>query len=225
MKIQEVYNIDYFEKIISMNLKNSDVIKKIAKDLFDYENYRIDCWAYAGDILWCRDYYGTYYKIPELIEYCCVRCIEQVQGEEWLKWISNLYLQLLMIHPFENGNGRIIYSFIGYLIYKYHHKYLRILLLKNEDRLHEDFRKCEHQAYANVVAMCESLKSRGIIRYDNRMNVKNNSIGYYNYSSLKIIFEHMYEEKCIVPLERFFINKIQNICVSMIVYLGGDNAD
>lgn len=208
-----------------MDMKNSDVIEKIANDLFGYEGYRIDCWAYAGDILWCRDYYGACYKIPELVEYCCMRCIEQIQGQEWPKWVSNLYLQLLMIHPFENGNGRIIYSFIGYLIYKYHQKYLKILLLKNEDRLHEDFRKYEHQAYANVVAMCDSLKSREIIRFDKRMNAINNSIGYYNYSSLKIIFKNMYEQKCTVPLEKFFINQIQNTCVSMIVYLGGEDAD
>lgn len=225
MKIQEVYNTNYFKKIISMDMKNSDVIEKIANDLFGYEGYRIDCWAYAGDILWCRDYYGACYKIPELVEYCCMRCIEQIQGQEWPKWVSNLYLQLLMIHPFENGNGRIIYSFIGYLIYKYHQKYLKILLLKNEDRLHEDFRKYEHQAYANVVAMCDSLKSREIIRFDKRMNAINNSIGYYNYSSLKIIFKNMYEQKCTVPLEKFFINQIQNTCVSMIVYLGGEDAD
>lgn len=223
MNIQEVYNVNYFEKLLSIDLENFDVLKKIAKDLFEYENFRVDCWAYAGDILWCRDYYGSYYKIPELVEDCCTRCTEQLLKEGWIKCVSDLYLQLLMIHPFENGNGRIIYAFVGYLIFKYHHRYLNMVLLENEDRLHKKFREYEHLAYSNVVTMCELLKSEGLIKYDNRMNVINNSIGYYNYSSLKIVFARMYEEKCTEPLEKFFCNQIQNTSGNLIVYLGGSN--
>lgn len=223
MNIQEVYNVNYFEKLLTMNLENLEILKKIAKDLFEYESFRVDCWAYAGDILWCRDYYGSYYKIPELVEDCCKRCIGQIKKVEWLKCVSDLYLQLLMIHPFENGNGRIIYTFVGYLIFRYHHRYLNIVLLENENRLHKKFREYEHMAYSNVVSMCELLKKEKIIRYDNRMNVINNSIGYYNYSSLRIVFERMYKEKCTGPLENFFSNQIQNTSENMIVYLGGGN--
>ena len=201
--------MENFNKYIQYQADDLIVLKKINSEYLNTQDshYRKNFWAYAGDVLWCRDYYGRYYKIPELVIESYRNNIKLIQDLQHLTFgLSRLYMQLLMIHPFNDANGRSIYTFIAYLAYKYHSLIPYIVLLKNSDRLHESFRLLEHKAYYEI--MCNAAQEIVLDRlhFDRRLKKAVCDIGYFNYNSLKIIlFKSNYS--CLAQNLRFFFNE------------------
>lgn len=210
MNIHKIYNAEYFNMLLNMKTSDVDIFNKIAKDLMGYESYREDCWAYAGSILWCRDLYGKYYKISELVSYVCELARKEMLTDKKSSLVlGRTYINLLMIHPYEDGNGRICYIFISYLLYKYFGLFYRILLLNESERLHLSFREKEHAVYCNIIEYCNKKRQEGYICFDRRLKLDGEDIGYYNYKSLMYIINN-YGDECLQELADYLESSIIN---------------
>lgn len=223
VKICDIYNHNYFDCMMNEYDDDIDVLRRIAFDLLKEDEYRIDGWAYAGEVLWCRDYYGSFYKIPELVKLVCNKYIPYFWSDETIiDGISKLYLSLLLIHPFFDGNGRSIYCFVSFLAYKYSNIYPCIYLLENTDRLHLYFRTAEHKAYGKLRRICSDNNDRGL-RYDKRLRILSEDIGYYNYSSTKHILLDIIDESSFDDLKNYFIDSLGSNKKGQIFYMGEED--
>lgn len=203
--LKDIYQRKYFETCIESKMSDQEVLIDIATKLMGQNAYRINYWAYAGDILWCRDYYGKYYKIPEMVDKIIKIYIPMFRVRESLvSAMSILYITLLMVHPFNDGNGRIIYTFTAFLAYKYQHIFPKIILLKNTDRLHISFRNAEHSAYKKIMEWAQELEEFNVLKFDLRMSSPKCDIGFFDFKSTNYIFFSTKLNNLTFPLQKFF---------------------
>lgn len=207
--MKNVYNKEFFTSMLNQNLPLDDLIKVINKSFnCGQGEYRQDCWAYAGDILWCRDIYGKTYRISELVEKAMNWYKDNEETSDYLYVLSKLYMMLLMIHPFEDANGRTIFTFISILAFS-KNIIIQVPILFGTERIHESFREVEHLTYNKIKSEAISHLKKGKLRIDKRIHEGYN-IGNFTYSSLLYILFEMKDNGIYNEMIDFFKGSIIN---------------
>ena len=203
--MEKIYNQDTFDELISRCLSHIKLLKEINSCFNDGTGqFRENCWAYAGEILWCRDIYGRYYKINELVSRSIQWYEDHVVSSELYYVLSKLYMILLMIHPFENANGRTIFTFISILAYS-NKTILQVPILSGTNRIHESFREVEHNTYSKLIARAIELLKQDKLKIDKRIKVGYN-IGNFDYTSFIFILFKMNDDELYDEMIEFLRN-------------------
>lgn len=205
IKVEQIYNQEAFVELINKHPLHINLLKEINDYFKDGSGqFRKDCWAYAGEILWCRDIYGRYYKIDELVNKALQWYEDNITTSELYYVLSKLYMILLMIHPFEDANGRTLFTFISIMAYK-NHTIIQIPLLSESNRIHKTFREVEHITYNRIITSAIKLLEQNKLNIDKRIK-KGYNIGNFDYSSLNFILFKMEDEGIYNEMIEFFKN-------------------
>ncbi len=124
------FSVDFLKEVAALTMKNTGGILKTISGEFDSSKGDLRLAQVYVD----RKYFPDLKKVPILLENLCEkinRKIDSVKGIEVLKLAADLHYNLVNIHPWSDGNGRVSRLMINY-IQLYHNEPL--IKIFTEDR-------------------------------------------------------------------------------------------
>lgn len=116
--------------------------------------------AFSGKRPWMRPEYRNKHTLAQTVENFLKYSDEFLKGIDNInvfKVLAGIYMGLLLIHPFCDGNGRALFLYIRYLARKTLDLNLPMPIDLCCCRISKEFREYEHNAYSKILEICFNL--------------------------------------------------------------------